>query len=522
MNAGVAVVASSGARDLAGVLGDDAGLRTDADLIEIRLDRFSDPLATDLAALVTGLRRPAIFTLRPRAESGEYTGTLEQRIALHRHADAAGFAWLDLEADVATALPRGRAKRLISWHGTELDSSIASRIAELAKLDADAVKVAANAECPHEALRFVRNASAAGRELGIPVIAIAMGDPGAWLRPLAGKFGMPWVYAAIHESKKTAAGQFTVDSALDRYRIRTVGPNTKVFAVVGSNVRRSWSPRVHNAVFHALGTDAIYVDISAPEFATLARIAEELPLAGLSVTTPFKGDAFEFAFEKDESAQRIAAANTLVRREDGRFRARNTDIDGFRAAIELAVRRPEFCRTLTVGHRTPEDHPYRELRFDPALPFGRRIERALVYGTGGAARAAARALLDQGARVYVTGRDPAGVLSLVLAVGGGCEAISEGRATSLSFDLLVKAIPDLPNDDLPLDPLDFAPEGFAADVVYQPVDTAFLRAARANGRTPVPGSLMFAAQAALQDHAFLGIDPKAALQAIDSALMTRA
>lgn len=522
MNGAVAVVASSGARDVAGVLGDDAGLRADADLLEIRLDRFAEPQAADLTALVSGLRRPAIFTLRPRAELGEFAGTLEQRVALHRKGDASGFAWLDLEADVASALPRGRAKRLVSWHGDQLDDAIAARIQELAKLDADAVKVAATAECPHEALRFVRNASTAGRELGIPVIAIAMGDAGTWLRPLAGRFGMPWVYAAIHESKKTAAGQFTVDAALDRYRIRAVGPNTKVFAVVGSNVRRSWSPRVHNAVFHAHGADAIYVDISAPEFATLTQIAQELPLAGLSVTAPFKGDAFAFAFEKDESAQRIAVANTLVRRDDGQYRASNTDIDGFRAAIELAVRRPEFCRALTIGHLKPEDQPYRELRFDPALPFGRRIERALVYGTGGAARAAARALLDQGARVYVTGRDPAGALSLVMAVGGGCEAISEGRATSLSFDLLVKAVPDLPDDEIPLDPSDFAPGGFATDVVYQPIDTAFLRAARANSRTPIPGSLMFAAQAALQDQAFVGIDAKNALQAIGSALPTRA
>ncbi len=522
MTAPLVMVGSSGARDVEGVLADSRTLRPEVEFLEVRLDRFASPEAVDLRALRGGIRQRTIFTLRPTSEGGEATCSRASRIEMHRRADEAGFDFVDLESDIASGIPRGKAQRIVSWHSETLDDSpaIAARVKALSRLDADVVKVAARATDPLSALRFVKSATHV-EGLERRVVAIAMGEAGRYLRPLAAMFGMPLLYAAIHPSRKTADGQITVDQAIDLYRSPNLDPRTRVFAISGQDVRKSASPKAHNAVFAAARMNAVYVDLSADDFGMIAKVAEELPLAGLSVTQPYKTDALAFAKESDATASRVGAANTLLARDDGSFAAQNTDAPGFAAAIDFALRDPEASREITVGRSFER---MSELRFEP-LPNRRRIECALVYGTGGAARAAAYALRESGLRVHLTGRDFGAATALVLSLAtsgvGGIEAISEGRARSLAFDLLVKAVPDLPDDEVPLDPTEFAPRGFAADVVYQPIDTAFLRAARAMGRTPIPGILMFVAQAALQAREFTGLEPSVTMPILARAVAKR-
>lgn len=496
---GPAIVGCCGARDLQGVSADAARLERD-DRFEVRLDRFADPAAVDLAALRAAIPQRAIFTLRSRAQGGECDLPAAARAELARAAEAAGFETLDLEPDVAPLVPRGRAERIVSWHGEATGSDVAARVAEAARLDADVVKVAGRATDPEEALRFVNAARQAGRTAKREVVAIAMGEAGRWLRALAGRFGMPLVYAAIHPSRKTAEGQITVAEAKTLFRARRVTPDTRVFAVAGADVRASLSPVVHNAVFAALGIDAVYLDLSSAEFAPIGAVARALPFAGLSITQPHKGAALAFAATADEAAKGVGAANTLLRAADGTFAATNTDSPGFDAALALAQREPELCRALALDHHRDA---LARLSFAPSLPSRRRIESALVYGTGGAARAVAHALRERGCKVSVTGRDQGAAMALAISLSG-VEAISEGRAHALRFDLIVKCVPDREDGELPFDPLDLPAGEFAADVVYRPLETAFLRVARAAGRTPIPGLLMFAAQAALQAAAFTG------------------
>src|SRR5690606_24143587 len=145
------------------------------------------------------------------------------------------------------------------------------------------------------------------------------------------------------------------------------------------------SPLVHGAVFRERGQDAVDVDLSTPEFAQVAEVARTLPLSGLSVTAPFKTDALEFADDADATAREIGAANTLVRGDDGRFFASNTDAPGFLAAVELAERDPRAALDVCVarsfdGLLTLDGTPKR-------LPGRRHVHSALVFGTGGAARA---------------------------------------------------------------------------------------------------------------------------------------
>lgn len=505
------LVGSSGARDLDTLIADAKDAPRDVDLVEVRLDRFADPEGIDVAELRRAIGRPALLTLRSDLQGGGFLGDLGTRSAILALGDAAGFEWIDLEADVAARIPRGKARRLVSFHGKPTDAAgIAGRVAALRALDADAVKVAVDVDDPERALRFVLEAQAGAGG----VVAIAMGEAGAWLRPLAGRFGMPLLFAALHGSRKTAAGQLTVADAIETYRVKAIGPATQVFAVAGADVAKSISPRVHNAVFRALGRDAAYVALPAAGFAPIAAVAAALPLAGLSVTAPFKTDALALAEVRDDDARAIGAANTLVRRDDGSFAASNTDAAGFAAALRAALAEPELARELCVG-RSFEildriDATARPL-LDRPLP-----ERSLVWGTGGAARAIAFALAKGGSKVMVTGRSQPRATALVLQLGRGIEAVAEGRAQSLKFDLLVKAIPDTPGDELVPDPFDFSPQGAAADVVYRPLDTDFLLAARRRGRLPIPGIMMFSEQAVLQACAFTGA-PAAELRPIVTA-----
>ncbi len=498
----IELVACSGARELDSLEKDAREVVGRAALIEVRLDRFAAPEAIDLADVVARAAMPAVATLRSTAEGGECNRDDATRARILAAADRAGFGWIDLEERDAAALPRGKAKRIVSWHGG-VETDPGPLVTRLAALDADVVKAAAAVSTASEALRFVSAAVDAGKRVGTPVVAIAMGAAGRWLRPLAGRFGMPLLYAAIHRSRKTAPGQVTVADALDVYGATRVAPKTLVFAVVGADASASLSPLVHNRVFRGLGVDAIYVDVSTPSFEHVAEVFVDLPLAGVSVTAPFKAEAAAFATRVEDDAAATGAANTLVRDGDDVV-ALNTDLGGFLAGLDFAAADPEGARDVCVGH---DFDGLETLDGAKAAVRGKgRVENALVYGNGGVARAIAIGLRRRGVRTFVTGRSQAHVLQMVVGLGAGIEGLTPERATSHKFDLLVKAVPDAGDEELELDPFDFEPDGFAADVVYRPLDSPFLLAARRAGRVPVPGVLMFAEQAVHQAARFCGRD----------------
>lgn len=508
MNQRPVLLVALGARDAAGAVADTRALPAAVEFVEVRLDRFgADGSRVDLRRLVSDLGRPALFTLRPRAEGGESDASAADRAALHRAADDAGFAWLDLEDDVAALVPRGRARRIVSWHADDADAcssaAAAAAVERLAKRDADVIKIAAPAPDADAALAFVEGAIAAGRACGTPVVAIPMGPYGRWLRPLAGRFAMPFVYAAAHASKKTAAGQITAAEFLDVYKAAHVGPSTRIHAVIGADVASSLSPAVHNAVFRAFDEDAVYVDLSTPTFARAHAAITRLQLAGASVTAPFKCDALRAATSASPEATAIGAANTLVR-DGASWRASNTDAPGFGAALDVALRHPELVLALTLG----KSFDAFDALDSAALLAPSQPGSALVYGAGGVARAIAWELRRRGTKVHLSGRSFERVAATVISLGAGIEGISPERAFSVAWPLVVDTTGS-PDEPIPFDQNEITRKGLAVDVTIRPLETPCLREARRWGRTPVPGILMFAEQAVLQAAAFTRRDPAA-------------
>ena len=138
----------------------------------------------------------------------------------------------------------------------------------------------------------------------------------------------------------------------------------------------------------------------------------------------------------------------------------------------------------------------------------------LVVGSGGAARAAAFALVDAGAKVSISGRDADRACAGALAKACGAEPLLREHLPDLHFDALVHATP------LGMSPRteecffeDRIPAEVILDMVYNPLETLLLQRAREQGKTVVPGLQMFLEQAARQFEIWTGDSaPRSAME----------
>jgi shikimate dehydrogenase len=253
--------------------------------------------------------------------------------------------------------------------------------------------------------------------------------------------------------------------------------------IIGWPVSHSLSPAIHNAAFSAMGLDWVYVPLPVAPGALPEALAGlgALGFAGANITMPHKTETAERSAQLSEDAQRLQAVNTLV--VDGeQLHGHNTDAPGF----------DRFLR--------------RDAGFDPA---GRS---ALIFGAGGAGRAAALALARAGlASLLVAVREPARAAGLIAALEG-----FETDVRILPFDGCGEEHPDLvvnatpvggspiggSGEALPLPP--FGPGQVVVDLLYQPSVTAMQVRARASGALAFGGLGLLLHQAALSFELWTG------------------
>ena len=265
------------------------------------------------------------------------------------------------------------------------------------------------------------------------------------------------------------------------YDVERVQGSTAVFGVLGDPVAHSLSPHVHNAALRATRTDAVYVPVrvSAEEFEAEVNELAELGFTGFSVTIPHKRAAADWAGHRDELVGKLQAANTLVRC-GGRWEATNTDYAAARDAVFDTLRER-----------------------DPDATFEGR--RALVLGTGGAARAVATALADAGMGTAVSGRSAAKTEKLAAAIGG--KMVTWPNRGTEPADVIVNCTPvgmwpDV--DDCPLPENQIPTRAVVFDTVYNPENTLLLKRAKQRECVTIPGVEMFVRQAAAQFELFTG------------------
>jgi len=261
---------------------------------------------------------------------------------------------------------------------------------------------------------------------------------------------------------------------------------SKLAGILGWPVAHSRSPLLHGTWLARHGIDGAYLPLPArPErFADSVRALADLGFRGANVTLPHKEAAFAVCDDLAPSAGRAGAVNTLVFR-DGRIEGSNTDGFGF----------VENCAQSVPGWRAA------------AGP-------AVVLGAGGAARAIAAALLDAGCpRLVLVNRTPARAEALARGLGGPVEVAERAPldAASLLVNTTSLGMAGQPPLDLDLSPL---PAGaVVADIVYVPLETPLLAAARARGLPAVDGLGMLLHQARPGFEAWFGAAP-----AVDEAL----
>lgn len=262
----------------------------------------------------------------------------------------------------------------------------------------------------------------------------------------------------------------------------------KLAGVIGWPIAHSRSPRLHGHWLARYGIDGHYIPLQvAPEdFEATLALLPRIGFAGANVTLPHKETALALADAVTPLARRIGAANTLRFTEDG-IEADNTDAHGFAQNIL------------------------------DALP-GWQPRRVALIGAGGASRAVIAALQDLGAEEIVLAnrtRDRAEELAADFAPTVRVVDWQARAAMLEGCDTLVNAtslgMTGKPPLELDLSALPVT--AVVSDLIYAPLETALLAAARARGNQGVDGLGMLLHQAAPGFERWFGVKP-----VVDAAL----
>ncbi len=529
--------------DVTAVLRRAAGAaRAGARLVEWRVDAMAAEAGADSPGTVAAARRllrdsplPSIATCRRSEEGGAYDGPEAARAELlaalissdrpPRYLDVELSAWEDpaVRAPIEAALraasgrPGAATSLILSVHDqVGRPADLLQKVERLAAQEHGAViKLAWQARTLRDNLEAFDLLLARFK----PAIALCMGRFGLMSRVLAPKFGALLTYAADRPGAETAPGQPTLAELRDLYRFDRIGPQARVYGVVGWPAEHSLSPAVHNAGFEAVGHPGVYLPLPVPpEYehfkATVGALVDHprLDFRGASVTIPHKENLIRFvrgrggAVEAD--AELIGSANTLVVADDGSLACSNTDA-------------PAALASLCAGMEIGED----EL-------VGRRVA---ILGAGGVARAVVAGLSLAGATVVLFNRSAERAEALARDFHGRPTASGEaarvvvGKPDAIGcgcFDVIVNCTPlgmaggPAPGRSPLPEEVVLGPEVVVFDTVYAPPRTPLLEQAEARGAKAIGGLDMFLRQAAMQFLRWTGRE--APLDVFEGALRERA
>ena len=462
-----AVAAANTAREMSEQV--VAGLRQTS-TIELRLDWLRND--AERARLLAWVKRRNssginfIATCRRKEGGGRFTGGVDEELYWLAEARAAGCSWCDLEIETLRWLHarplrelRLPPRILLSVHDFDGMPALQSNFDLAAAHRVDSVKIAANARTIADGASLLEFA---GRVRNL--VAVPMGEVGLPARILALREGSALAYAPV--ATATAPGQVSLYALKNLYRAHELTKRTAVYGVIGNPVSHSLSPLFHNTGFVAGNVDAVYLPFLVKDLPDFLKAVPELGIRGFSVTIPHKQNILGLLHHCKSLAAEIGAVNTVEVRRDGSLAGSNTDYIGVLRALESKL--------------------------------GLAGSRVLIFGAGGAARAAAFALAHAGANVAICARRGRAAGELAKAVGG--EAIPRRLLPSTSFDVIINATPVgmHPHDRVsPLSARELNSR-VVMDVINRPQKTQLLRIAASKGIATIPGIKMFFEQGSAQ------------------------
>lgn len=269
----------------------------------------------------------------------------------------------------------------------------------------------------------------------------------------------------------------------------------RLAGVAGWPISHSRSPAIHGYWLEAYDIDGAYVPLAIQpnDVEEAFRALPKLGFRGWNVTLPHKEAAFRAVDERSAAAERIGAVNTVTVREDGSLHGDNTDAYGFIANLDQRV--PDW----------PKDRP------------------ALVLGAGGAARAACFALAEAGvANIRLANRTADRAKALAAEWPEHAEVVAwEDRAAAAdgaglvvnttSLGMQGKAPLEMALDALPADAVVY-------DIVYVPLTTPLVHAAKVRGNRALDGLGMLLHQATPGFKRWFGRQPSVTEDLIQSII----
>lgn len=464
-----------------------------SNLIEVRLDCLTaeelEAGASLLTKLLERLDCESILTFRPAGQGGRRELDDETR---HGFWSSAIFSnsYFDVELDLAerfvgttdsTALPIDWGRTICSHHDfAGVPANLDRLYDRLANTPARVLKIAVQAEDATDCLpvfQLLERARHQGREM----IAIAMGTAGIATRILGPARGAFFTYASPDHEAATAPGQISVRELSEVYRLDEIDQQTRIYGLLGRPVTHSVSPQMQNAAFAATGTNAVYIPFEVRDLnAFVKRMVHprtrelDWNIAGLSVTAPHKSAVMDQLDWIEPSAREIGAVNTIVIEGDA-LRGYNTDA-------------PAFSKSL-------------------AQKFGDlRGARCAVIGAGGAATAVVWGLAKAGATATLFARNAEKAGNL--AERFGVERSNLAGASFAGYDIVINATPlgtaGPLQEETPATAQQLGGARLAFDLVYNPIETRFLREASAAGCDTLGGLAMLVAQAVEQFRLWTG------------------
>jgi shikimate dehydrogenase len=277
----------------------------------------------------------------------------------------------------------------------------------------------------------------------------------------------------------------------DDHHLDSMSERSILVGLIGRNIQNSLSPALHEDAFAAAKLRGYYhlmdLDVLTDRrLADLIAAVRASGFAGINVTYPFKEAVLPLLDEVTLEARQIGAVNTVTIESSGRMVGHNTDRIGFRRSF-----------AETIDHAAIADRD------------------VVLVGAGGAGRAVAFALLDLGAACILVydkdnARSAALIANLIEHCGPQRGRLIQDPATALCEACgLVNATPigmlGIPGN--PIAPEAIQKHHWVADVIYTPLETELIKAARAKGARVLTGGGMCVHQAAAAFFLFTGIAP---------------
>ncbi|MGZ8843703.1 MAG: shikimate dehydrogenase [Pyrinomonadaceae bacterium] len=450
-----------------------------ADIIELRFDCLEkeklDEVLRDFDRLRKLAVQPFIVTFRPAEQGGHRAIALNERLEFWQNQfyklQRGDFADIEAELLIDQGLSLSDDKVICSHHDfLGVPSNLTELYEQMTTTSAAVIKIAVHAEDAVDSLQvfqLLERAQTDSREM----IAIAMGPAGIMTRILGPSRDSFLTYGSLDDDNTTAPGQVNARDLREIYRIDSINRQTEIFGIVGNPVNHSLSPRIHNASFAAGERNAVFIPFQVRDVVQfIHRMAHpksreiDWDLRGLSVTAPHKSTVMDCLDWIEPAAKDIGAVNTIVARDDQLF-GYNTDAKGF---IE----------------------PLRK-RFGDL-----KNARCAIIGAGGAARACLWALKNDGAQSTLFARDTQ--KADALARQFKIESRQLADAGFGEFDIVVNATPlgtlGARENTTAATAEQLRGVRLAYDLVYNPLETLFLRGAREAGCETLGGIEMLLAQ----------------------------